>query len=230
MKTFVYLWKFVAYEAQISGIFGASDSQTTCIFANLRDIRGQNHLYICKSPGYLQISYIQGLKENKSPGYSCITWKSWISWIISNLLDNLECPGYSRSMNCKLTGYSQLIKNKSPGYSGPMKFESYGSLQISLTFGGLRLNLMDIPDLWSANLLNIWGLWSANLLDIWDLWRANLMDICKSPGHSWISWIFGAYEAQIPWIFGAYEVRLSRMFAKLLDIQGLWSAGCSGPV
>ena len=64
-----------------------------------------------------------------------------------NLLDNLECPGYSGSMNCKSTGYSQLIKNKSPGYSGPMKFESYGSLQISLTFGGLRLNLMDIPDL-----------------------------------------------------------------------------------
>ena len=81
---FEHLWP---YEAQISGIVGASDSQTICIFANLRDIRGQNHLYICKSPGYLQISYIQGLKENKSPGYSCITWKSWISWIISNLLD-----------------------------------------------------------------------------------------------------------------------------------------------
>ena len=162
-----------------------------------------NHLYICKSQGYsgpespvyLQISwifanliYIQGLKGHESPGYSCITWKSWISWIISNLLDNLECPGYSRSMNCKSTGYSQLIKNKSPGYSGPMKFESYGSLQISLTFGGLRLNLMDIPDLWSANLLNIWGLWSANLLDIWAIW-------------STISLIFGTYEGRISWIF-----------------------------
>ena len=52
---FEHLWP---YEAQISGIVGASDSQTICIFANLRDIRGQNHLYICKSPGYLQISYI----------------------------------------------------------------------------------------------------------------------------------------------------------------------------
>ena len=100
------------------------------------------------------------------------------------------------SMNCKFTGYSQLIKNKSPGYSGPMRFESYGSLQISLTFGGLRLNLMDIPDLWSANLLNIWGLWSANLLDIWAIW-------------STISLIFGTYEGRISW-----------MFVNLLDQRG----------
>ena len=49
-KSFVYLLTFVAYEVQISGIFGASDAQTTCIFANLRDIWGQNHLYIYKSP------------------------------------------------------------------------------------------------------------------------------------------------------------------------------------
>ena len=52
---FEHLWP---YEAQISRIVGASDSQTICIFANLRDIRGQNRLYICKSPGYFQISYI----------------------------------------------------------------------------------------------------------------------------------------------------------------------------
>ena len=125
----------MAYEAQISGIFGASDSLTTCIFANLRDIRGQNHLYICKSHIY------------SGPKGARISWIFLYHLEILNLLDNLECPGYSGSMNCKSTGYSQLIKNKSPGYSGPMKFESYGSLQISLTFGGLRLNLMDIPDL-----------------------------------------------------------------------------------
>ena len=63
------------------------------------------------------------------------------------MLDKLESPGYSGSMKCKSIGYSQLVKRKSPGCSGPVKFKSYGSLQISLTFGGLRLNLMDIPDL-----------------------------------------------------------------------------------
>ena len=164
-----------------------------------------------------------------------------MSWIISNVLDNLECPGYSCSMNCKSTGYSQLIKNKSPGYSGPMKFESYGSLQISLTFGGLRLNLMDIPDLWSANLLNIWGLWSANLLDIWAIW-------------STISLIFGTYEGRISWIFvnlldiheslgylgpmkhkspgylGHMKCASPECSQNPWIIQGLWSAGCSGPV
>ena len=37
------------------------------------------------------------------------------------------------------------MKRKSPGYSGPMKCESYGYLQISWIFGGLRgVNLMDI--------------------------------------------------------------------------------------
>ena len=117
----------MAYEAQISGIFGASDSLTTCIFANLRDI--------CKS------------HINSGPKGARISWIFLYHLEILNLLDNLKCPGYSGSMNCKSTGYSQLIKNKSPGYSGPMEFESYGSLQISLTFGGLRLNLMDIPDL-----------------------------------------------------------------------------------
>ena len=56
-----------------------------------------------------------------------------------NLLDNLECPGYSGSMNCKSTGCSQLIKNKSPGYSGPMKFVSYGSLQIFFDIWGPKV-------------------------------------------------------------------------------------------
>ena len=166
---------------QISGIFGA---RITCIFANLLDI--------CKSHIY------------SGPKGARISWIFLYHLEILNLLDNLECPGYSGSMNCKSTGYSQLIKNKSPVYSGPMKFESYGSLQISLTFGGLRLNLMDIPDLWSANLLNIWGLWSANLLDIWAIW-------------STISLIFGTYEGRISWIF-----------VNLLDIHE--SLGYLGPM
>ena len=119
------------------------------------------------------------------------------------------------SMNCKFTGYSQLIKNKSPGYSGPMKFESYGSLQISLTFGGLRLNLMDISDLWSTNLLNIWGLWSANLLDIWAIW-------------STIFFIFGNYEGRISWIF----VNLLDIHESLgyLGPMKHKSPGCLGPL
>ena len=43
------------YRAQISGIFGAYEAQITCIFAKLRDIRGDDHLHIGESPGYLQI-------------------------------------------------------------------------------------------------------------------------------------------------------------------------------
>ena len=165
---------------RVSGIFGA---RITCIFANLLDI--------CKSHIY------------SGPKGARISWIFLYHLEILNLLDNLECPGYSGSMNCKSTGYSQLYI-ESPGYSEPMKFESYGSLQISLTFGGLRLNLMDIPDLWSANLLNIWGLWSANLLDIWAIW-------------STISLIFGTYEGRISWIF-----------VNLLDIHE--SLGYLGPM
>ena len=89
---------------RVSGIFGA---RITCIFANILDI--------CKS-------------HNSGPKGEQISWIFLYHLEILNLLDNLECPGYSGSMNCKSTGYSQLIKNKSPGYSGPMKFESYGSL------------------------------------------------------------------------------------------------------
>ena len=226
-KSFVYLLTFVAYEVQISGIFGASDAQTTyvhlriwgifraritCIFAN--------HLDICKSHKY------SGPKGARISSIFSNILIFLYHLEILNLLDNLESPGYWGSMKCKSTGYS-----------GPMKCESYGYLQISWTFGGLRgVNLLDICESheYSGPMKRkspeyLWPM-KHDLLDIWDLWRANLMDICKSPGHSWISWIFGAYEARISWIFGAYEERLSRIFAKLLDIHGLWSAGCAGPV
>ena len=52
---------------------------------------------------------------------------------------------------------------------------------------------------------------------------ANLFNIHESTGYSWMSWIFGAYEARISWIFEAYEVLLSRHSVNLLDFQGLWS-------
>ena len=40
---------------QISGIFGANEAQIPCIFEKRMDIRGDDHLYIGESPGYLQI-------------------------------------------------------------------------------------------------------------------------------------------------------------------------------
>ena len=86
---FEHLWP---YEAQISGIVGASDSQTICIFANLRDIRVPwKHLYICenvwpmmcKSQGYL------GPLTHKPPLCLRISgiFRARITCIFANLLD-----------------------------------------------------------------------------------------------------------------------------------------------
>ena len=66
---------------QISGTFRAHEAQITCIFANLILIQGlgsENLLDNCKSPGWLQIS-----------------------WMIANLLDDCKSPGYSGPMKHK---------------------------------------------------------------------------------------------------------------------------------
>ena len=94
---FEHLWP---YEAQISGIVGASDSQTICIFANLKEYSGP------ESSVYLQISCIFANLIYSGPK------GAQISWIFLNLLDilvspgNLESPGYWGSMKCKSTEYS----------------------------------------------------------------------------------------------------------------------------
>ena len=109
---------------EYQGYSGQGLQSTNCIFVNICEhlwpmsrksqrflgLWRTNHLYICESQGY---SGPESLFICKSHIYSGPKGarNSWFLYHLEilNLLDNLECPGYSGSMNCKSTGYSQLI-------------------------------------------------------------------------------------------------------------------------
>ena len=145
-----------------------------------------------------------GLTKGKSHGYL------QISRTFINLL-NRAYKAYEVWMLWILKNLMDIL--------GPKGSQSHGYLWISWLF-----------QTYEGQISLIFGAYEARSPWYLGPMKGESHGYLKISGHSWISWLFGAYEAWISWILGAYEAQLSRIFAKLKDIQGLWGAGCSGPV